>query len=95
MLAAGLPAPEANVVLPSDAGPLMCDLWWPAFGYVLEVHGAQHGRFLNATRDVVRDGAHRRAGRRVDAVTARAVRERPADVVAVAVAGLRTRGWDG
>ncbi len=36
-----------------------------------------------------------RAGRRVDAVTARAVREHPAEVVAVAVAGLRARGWDG
>lgn len=95
MVTAGLPVPEANVVIPSDAGPLMCDLWWPAYGYVLEVHGGQHGRFLNATRDVVRDGAHRRAGRRVDAVTARAVREHPATVVAVAVAGLRARGWDG
>ncbi|MCW2958395.1 MAG: hypothetical protein JWP18_1198, partial [Solirubrobacterales bacterium] len=80
MITAGLPAPEANIHLPSDIGPLMCDLWWAAYGFVLEVHGGQHGRFLNATRDVVRDGAHRRAGRRVDAVTARAVRERPADV---------------
>jgi very-short-patch-repair endonuclease len=92
---AGLPAPQANADVRTAIGTLMCDLWWPDFGYVLEVHGGQHGRFLNASRDIDRDGAHRRAGRRVDAVTARQVREDPAAVIALAVAGLRASGWAG
>jgi very-short-patch-repair endonuclease len=93
--AAGLPPPQANADVRTGIGTLMCDLWWPDFRYVLEVHGGQHDLFLNASRDVDRDGAHRRAGRRVDAVTARQVRDAPSHVVAVAVAGLRASGWAG
>lgn len=93
--AAGLPEPRVNRGAATGIGSLQCDPWWPEFGFALEVHGGQHGLFLNAMRDVDRDGAHRRAGRRVDAVSARQVREEPAVVVAVAVAGLRAGGRRG
>lgn len=95
LIAAGLPTPEVNATLPTDIGVLQVDLWWPDYGCVLEVHGGQHLLPLNAARDVDREAAHRRQGRRTDAVTARQVRDDPAAVVAVAVAALRSRGWSG
>ncbi len=95
LVAAGLPVPQVNATLSTDIGDLLCDLWWPRYESVLEVHGGQHRRYLNAIRDLDRDAAHRRCGRRVDAVTARQVREDPATVVAVATEALRSRGWEG
>ncbi|UTI66499.1 endonuclease domain-containing protein [Paraconexibacter antarcticus] len=78
---AGLPEPVIAHEVATDVRTYEVDLCFPAHRLVLEFDGGQHALPLDAARDVGRDAALARAGRRTLRVSAATVRDRPDEVV--------------
>jgi len=88
----GLPAPKQQRTV---SGTHRTDGWYPEYGVIIELDGAQYHRGAAAFRDMARDNEHALIG----ALTLRYgwpdVTGRPCEVAAQVSEALRSRGWTG
>jgi very-short-patch-repair endonuclease len=78
IIAARLPVPEVNVIVPTPGGRYRVDFLWRRRRLCIETDGrASHERTATALDDELRDEHLRSAGQRVERFTARAVFHEP------------------
>ena len=89
----GLPAPDRQVVRTTSGGRAYLDLYWPAFGLVVEVDGIHHAAAGAVVSDALRQNDLTLAADRVLRLPVLGLRVAPDEFMRQVRAGLVAGGW--